>query len=171
LILSALQRVQTIIGMEPHIRVIGIPQLIIFVIMSQHILSMSMLIMPAGIIMQVMPFAVISHVITGFMGIPQQLIIGMPEHIIMHGVPFFIIMLMVAHMSFIMSMLMPSAGIIMHCMPLSVMVQVMRHDMGIIIATGIDGAMLIGGIIGICMGAFAFMGGIPKWQKAYNRVC
>jgi hypothetical protein len=118
-----------------------------------------------------MPFAVISHVIIGFMGIPQQLIIGMPEHIIMHGVPFFIIMVMVAHMSFIMSMLMPSAGIIMHCMPLSVMVQVMRHDMGIIIAMGIDGVMLIGGIIGICMETFAFMGGIPKWQKAYNQVC
>jgi hypothetical protein len=154
--------VQTIIGIEPHIMVIGIPQLIIFVIISQHILSMSMLIMPAGIIMQDMPLGVISQLIMGFMDMPQQLIIGMPEHIIMHGVPFFIIMVMVAHMSFNMSMLMPSAGIIMHCMPLSVMVQVMRHDIGIIIATGIDGAMVIGGIIGACMGAFVFMCDIPK---------
>jgi hypothetical protein len=80
--------VETIIGMEPHIRVTGIPQVIIFVIM------------PVGIII--------------------QLIIRIPEHIIMQGVPFFIIM----------SMLMPSAGIIVHCMPFSVMAQVM----GIIMA-------------------------------------
>ena len=46
---------QTIIGMLPHIMVIGMPQLIICVIMSQHILSMSMLIDPIGIIMQLMP--------------------------------------------------------------------------------------------------------------------
>ncbi len=155
---------QTIIGIVPHIRVIGMPQLIIFVIMSQHILSMSMLIMPVGIIMQDMPFGVISQVIMGLMDIPQQLIIGMPEHIIMQGVPFFIIMDRVAHMSFIMSMLMPSAGIIMHCMPLSVIVQVMRHDIGIIIATGIDGAMFIGDIIGACIGALVFICDIPKWQ-------
>jgi DNA-binding XRE family transcriptional regulator len=119
-----LQRVQTIIGMEPHIRVIGMPQLNIPVIMSQHILSMSMLIMPVGSIVQLMPFAVISHVIMGFMGMPQQLIIGMPEHIIMHGVPFFIMTFNVAHMSFNISMDMPAAGVIMHCMPLSVMAQV-----------------------------------------------
>lgn len=79
----------------------------------------------------------------------------------MHGVPFFIIMDMVAHMSFIMSMLMPSAGIIMHCMPLSVMVQVMRQDIGIIMATGIEGAMFIGGIIGDGMEALLFILDIP----------
>ena len=142
------QRVHTIIGIVPHIIVIGIPQLIIFVMVSQHILSISMLIMPVGIIMHCMPFAVISQVIMGFMAMPQQLIIGMPAHIIMQGVPFFIMDIMVMHMSFIMSMLMPSAGIIMHCMPLSVIVQVMRHDIGIIMATGIDGAMFMGDIIG-----------------------
>lgn len=152
---------QTIIGIDPHIRVIGMPQLIIFVIMSQHIFSMSMLIMPVGIIMQDIPFGVISQLIMGFMDMPQQLIIGMPEHIIMHGVPFFIIMDIVAHMSFIMSMLMPSAGIIMHCMPLSVMVQVMRQDIGIIMATGIEGAMFIGGIIGDGMEALLFILDIP----------
>src|SRR3569832_811254 len=127
-------------GVMPHITVIGMPQLIIFVIMSPHIPSMSLLIMPVGIIMQDMPLGVISQLIVGFMDMPQQLIMGIPEHINMHGVPYFIIMAKVAHMSFNMSMLMPSAGIIMHCMPLSVMVQVMRQDIGIIIATGIDGA-------------------------------
>jgi hypothetical protein len=42
-------------GMVPHIIVIGMPQLIICVIMSQHVFSMSMLIAPIGIIMQLMP--------------------------------------------------------------------------------------------------------------------
>jgi hypothetical protein len=153
----ALQRVQTIIGTEPHIMVIGMPLLSIRVIMSQHILSMSMLIMPVGSIVQLMPLAVISHVIMGFMGMPQQLIIGMPEHIIMHGVPFFIMTFSVAHMSFNISMDMPAAGIIMHCMPLSVMVQVIWQDIGIIIAMGIDGAMLIGDIIDSWVGEAVFM--------------
>lgn len=49
------QCVQTITGMEPHIMVIGMPQFIICVIMSQHILSMSMLIALIGTIMQFMP--------------------------------------------------------------------------------------------------------------------
>jgi hypothetical protein len=47
--------VQTITGIEPHIMVIGMPQFIICIIMSQHVLSMSMLIAPVGIIMQVIP--------------------------------------------------------------------------------------------------------------------
>lgn len=46
---------QTIIGMAPHITVMGMPQFIILVIMSQHISSMSMLSMPVGSIMQLMP--------------------------------------------------------------------------------------------------------------------
>lgn len=148
---------QIIIGIVPHITVIGMPQLIILVIVSQHILSMSMLIMPVGIIMHCMPFGVISQLIMGFMTMPQQLIIGMPAHIIMQGVPFFIIIIRVMHMSFIMSMLAPSAGIIMHCMPLSVMVQVMRHDIGIIMATGIG--IFIGAVIGICGDMLAFICG------------
>ncbi len=46
---------QTMHGIEPHIMVIGIPQAIIRFIVSQHIFSISMLIMPVGIIMQSMP--------------------------------------------------------------------------------------------------------------------
>jgi hypothetical protein len=56
--------------------VIGMPQAIMRFIISQHIFSISMLIMPPGIIMQVMPAAVISQVIFGIMAMPQQLIIG-----------------------------------------------------------------------------------------------
>jgi hypothetical protein len=48
----------------------------------------------------------------------------------------------------------------MHCMPLSVIVQVIRQDIGIIMATGIDGAMFMGDIMGICGERLAFMGGI-----------
>jgi hypothetical protein len=103
--------------MDPHIMVIGMPQPIMLVIMSQHIFNMSMLIMPVGFMVQLMPLAVISHVMSGHIGIPQQLIMGMPAHIIMHEVPFFIMAFSVAHMSFITSMLMPSAGIIMHFIP------------------------------------------------------
>ena len=60
-----------------------------------------------------------------------------------------------AHMLFIMSMLVPSAGIMMHFIPLSVMEQVMWHIIGIIDAIGIELAMFMDGIdmgmdIGIC---------------------
>jgi hypothetical protein len=108
---------QTMHGMLPHMSVMGIPQAIMRFIVSQHILSMSMLIMPVGIIMQVMPLAVISQVILGIIGMPQQLIMGMPAHIIPTGVPQLIISMSIEHMLFIVSMLMPSAGIIMHFMP------------------------------------------------------
>ena len=67
---------QTMHGVLPHIMVIGMPQAIIRFIVSQHIFSISTLIMPAGIIMQVMPVVVISQVIFGIIGMPQQLIIG-----------------------------------------------------------------------------------------------
>jgi hypothetical protein len=109
--------VQTIIGMEPHIMVIGMPQFIILVIMSQHILSMSMLIMLIGIIVQLMPLAVISHFMAGIMAMPQQLIIGMPAQVMEQDMPFAIIDVSMVHMSFIMSMVVPSPGIIMHVMP------------------------------------------------------
>jgi hypothetical protein len=107
----------TMQGVLPHIMVMGIPQAIMRFIVSQHIFSISMLIMPVGIIMQSMPFAVMVQVIFGIMAMPQQLIIGMPEHIIPTGVPLAIMSVSIEHMLFIMSMLMPSAGIIEHFIP------------------------------------------------------
>ena len=68
---------------------------------------------------------------------PQQLIIGIPLQVIMQGMPLAIIVVSMVHMSFIMSFVVPSPGIIMHIMPLSVMVQVMRQVIGIIVAIGI----------------------------------
>lgn len=82
-----------------------------------------MLILPLGIIMQVMPCPVISSFISATMGIEQQLIIGMPQHIIMQGVPLCIISLIIEHASFIMSIVTSSPGEMMHIIPLSVMVQ------------------------------------------------
>lgn len=108
---------QTMHGVLPHIMVMGMPQAIIRFIVSQHIFSISMLIMPVGIIMQSMPFAVMVHAIFGIMAMPQQLIIGMPEHIIPTGVPQAIMSVSITHRLFIMSMLMPSAGTIEHFMP------------------------------------------------------
>ncbi len=66
----------TMQGMPPHVIVIGMPHAIMRFIVEQHILSISMLIMPVGIIMQVIPVADISQVISGIIGMPQQLIIG-----------------------------------------------------------------------------------------------
>jgi hypothetical protein len=107
----------TMHGVLPHIMVIGMPHAIIRFIVSQHISSISMLIMPVGIIMQSMPLGVMVQVIFGIIAMPQQLIIGMPEHIIPTGVPQAIMSVSIVHMLFIMSMLMPSAGIIEHFMP------------------------------------------------------
>jgi len=145
------QCVQTMTGMEPHIMVIGMPQFIICVIMSQHILSISMLIAPIGIIMQVMPWRVISQDIFGIIAMPQQLIIGMPAQVIMQLMPLFIIDMSMVHMSFIISMVVPSPGIIEHIMPRSVIEQDMRQFIGIIMAIGIEG-MAAG------MEAIAFIG-------------
>jgi hypothetical protein len=113
----------TIIGIVPHIMVIGMPQAIMLFIMSQQHFSMSMFIMPIGIIMHIMPLSVISQCMRGIIAMPQQLIIGMPLHIMPQGMPLAILSFIIMHMERIISMLVPSAGIIMHIMPLSVIVQ------------------------------------------------
>jgi len=76
----------------------------------------------------------------------------------MHGVPFFIMVVNMLHMSFIISMVAPSPGIIMHFMPLSVMVQVMRQFIGIIIGVGIDMGIIPGIDIGLIEFIAAFIG-------------
>jgi hypothetical protein len=116
---------QHISGIAPHIIIIGMPLAIMRVIMSQHILSMSMLIAPVGIIMHFIPCGVISQVIFGIIGIPQHIIIGIPLQVIMTGIPLAIMSFIMAQQSFIISMSVPSAGIIMHIMPLGVTEQAM----------------------------------------------
>ena len=63
-----------------------------------------------------------------------------------------IISVSMEHMLFIISIVVPSAGIIMHFMPLSVIEQVMWHIIGIIDATGIE--PIIGADIGMDMADF-----------------
>ncbi len=48
------------------------------------------------------------------------------------------------HMLFIISMVVPSAGIIVHFMPLSVMAQLIWHIIGIIDATGAPPVIIMG---------------------------
>lgn len=118
--------------------------------LSQHIFSMSIVIMPVGIIMQTMPFLSILQVIVGIIGMPQQAIIGMPPHIIPQGTPLAIIVVMVSQQSFIISIVVPSAGFITHIMPLAVIEQSMWHIIGIMVAIGIAGMPIIG-MFGICI--------------------
>ncbi len=97
---------------------------------------------------------------------PQQLNIGIPAQVSMHGVPLFIMLASIAHRSFIISMVLPSPGTITHFMPLSVMEEVIRQAMGTIIGTGIDmgtaDIMLMDGIIGACMRATVFTSVLPS---------
>lgn len=70
---------QHIIGMPPHIIIIGMPAAIIAAILSQHIFIMSMVMPPSiGIILQTMPASVISIVILHIGIIIGGIIIGMP---------------------------------------------------------------------------------------------
>lgn len=89
----------------------------------------------------------------GIMAMPQQLIIGMPAQVIMQDMPFDIMDVSIVHMPFIMSMVVPSPGIMVHIMPCAVISQVMRQLIGIIMAMGIAGMppfMVMGiGLIGM----------------------
>ena len=159
---------QTIIGMPPHIMVIGMPQPIMCFMLSQHIFSMSIDIMPAGFIMQTMPILSMVQVIAGIIGMPQQVIIGMPAQVMPHGVPLDIIDVIMSQQSCIIAIVVPSAGFITHIMPSAVMEQSMWHIIGIIVAIGIDGMPIIGMLlaaIGIMFIA-VFTGGSRVWERA-----
>jgi hypothetical protein len=153
--------VQHINGMPLQLIIIGMLQsFIIFIIKSQQLFIMSMFMPAIGMILHIMPSAIIVHSITHFIdgiGMPIigigiiMLIIGMamlawdmhimlilPQCIII-GMPQFIIISM------------PAAGIILHIMPSPIISQLM---VAIIIGMPIIGiigmlAFIIG--IGICM--------------------
>jgi hypothetical protein len=95
----------------------------------------------------------------GIIGIP--IIIGMPPHIIIIGMPIAIMLIMRLQQSMNMSFDMPSMGIIRQVMPSGVMSQLMRHIIG-------AGIMPIIGIvppiimcIGIMPPIIGFIIGIP----------
>ncbi|WP_437654900.1 hypothetical protein [Sorangium sp. So ce1182] len=82
-----------IMGMPPHIIIMGMPVDILFIIDSQQLLSMSIDMPSAGIILQVIPSLVISQVILHIMGMfpPIVLImldvIGMPMPVMLGIIP------------------------------------------------------------------------------------
>jgi len=87
----------------------------------------------------------------------MQVIIGMPPHIIIIGMPMFIMAIMRSQAIFIMSMVMPSPGVILQTIPVGVISQVimqvmvgMPMFMGICIIMGMFIGMPM--FIGICMG-------------------
>jgi hypothetical protein len=73
------------------------------------------------------------------------------------GVPHAIMSVSIMHMLFIISIDMPLAGIIVHFMPLSVIVQVMWHIIGIIDATGIEPLDMGIDVMGMGIDIWAFM--------------
>ena len=88
----------------------------------------------------------------------MHIIIGMPLHIIMHGIPICIICIIISQRCFIISICEASIGIILHIMPSLVISTVMRHIMGIIICMPIP--IIMGFIIPIIIG-FIIPGIIP----------
>ncbi|KJZ62945.1 membrane protein [Pseudomonas fluorescens] len=143
---------------------------IIFIIRVQQFFIMSMFMPAIGMILHIMQSAINVHSITHFIdgiGMPiigigiMVLIIGMamlawdihimlmlPQCIII-GMPQFIIICIISALFLNMAMSMPAAGIILHIMPSSIISQVM---VAIIIGMPIIG--IIGRVvfIGICMG-------------------
>ena len=165
------QQVQHIIGMPLQLIIIGMLQsFIIFIIRAQQLFIMSMLMPAIGMILHIMPSAIMVHSITHFIdgiGMPIigiiMFIIGMamlawdmhimlmlPQCIII-GMPQFIIICIISALFLNIAMSMPAAGIILHIMPSSIISQLM---VAIIIGMPIIGiigmlAFIIG--IGICM--------------------
>ena len=106
----------------------------------------------------------------GIIAMPQQLIIGMPAQVMVQDMPLDIIEVSMVHMSFIMSMVMPSPGIIEHIMPCAVISQVMRQFIGIIIAIGMPGIGMFIGIEFIGIDIAALMKAPWIWAEVAGRL-
>ncbi|MBN6714424.1 hypothetical protein JSY17_10520 [Pseudomonas capsici] len=161
---------QHIIGMPLQLIIIGMLQsFIIFIISMQQLFIMSMLMPGIGIILQVMPSAIMVHSIMHFIiGMPiigidipiigmfmdiamaasDMHIIDMFAHCIMTGMPQFIIICIISALFLNMAMSMPAAGFMVHIIPSSTMVQVM---VAIIIGMPIIGIIGMLALIGICI--------------------
>ncbi|MBX8498430.1 hypothetical protein K5D57_07605 [Pseudomonas cichorii] len=158
---------QHIIGMPLQLIIIGMLQsFIIFIISMQQLFIMSMLMPAIGIILQVMPSAIMVHSIMHFiigididipiigmfmdiaMAASDMHIIDMLAHCIMTGMPQFIIICIISALFLNMAMSMPAAGFMVHIMPSSTMVQVM---VAIIIGMPIIGIIGMLALIGICI--------------------
>ena len=179
---------QHISGMPLQLIIIGMLQsFIIFIISSQQFFIMSMFMPAIGMVLHIMPSAIMEHSITHFIdgiGMPIigigiiMFIIGMamlardmhimlmlPQCIII-GMPQFIIICIISALFLNMAMSMPAAGIILHIIPSSIMSQDM---VAIIIGMPIIG--IIGMVafigIGICMAFIMVLlpEGLDSWAK------
>ncbi|WP_437974573.1 hypothetical protein WMF11_40005 [Sorangium sp. So ce295] len=133
--------VHIIMGIPPHIIIIGIPADIIFVMASQRSFSMSIDMPSGGIILQIIPSLVISHDILHIMGMPMPIMPGIMPII---GMPMPI-------MPGIIGMLMPIMPGIMGIigMPMPIMPGIMDAPAAI---SGVDiMGYIVCGIMGICI--------------------
>ena len=147
-----------IMGMPPHIIIIGIPDAIIFVIMSQRSLSMSIDMPSGGIILQVIPSLVISQDILHIIGMPMLIMLGIMP--IMLGIMLIMLGIMLIMLGII------GMPIMLGIMPMPIMPGIIGMPMpimpGIIdppaVISGDVMAFIVCGIMGICiavvMGAF-----------------
>ncbi|WP_437620732.1 hypothetical protein [Sorangium sp. So ce1151] len=167
-----------IMGIPPHIIVIGIPADIIFIIASQRSLSMSIDMPSGGIILQVIPSLPISQDILHIIGMPMPImfcimlimlgIIGVPMPIMLGIMPIMlgIMPIMLGIMPGIIGMPMPIMFCIMPIMfgiigmPMPIMPGIIGMPMpimpGIIDAPEVISGMdvigfMVCGIIGICV--------------------
>ncbi|AZO83360.1 hypothetical protein BOO88_12365 [Stutzerimonas stutzeri] len=176
---------QHISGMPLQLIIIGMLQsFIIFIIRAQQFFIMSMFMPAIGMILHIMPSAIMVHSITHFIdgiGMPIigigiiMFIIGMamlardmhimlmlPQCIII-GMPQFIIICIISALFLNMAMSMPAAGIILHIIPSSIRSQDM---VAIIIGMPIIGMVAFIGIC-ICMAFIMVLlpEGLDSWAK------
>ena len=168
---TPIQQVQHIMGMPLQLIIIGIEQsFIIFIISAQQFFIMSMFMPAMGIILHIMPSAIMVHSIMHFiigMGMPiigigimlpiigimamadwdMHIMLMLPQCIII-GMPQFIIICIMSQLFLNMAMSMPAAGIILHIMPSSIISQVMVAIIMGMPIIGIIGMLLF---IGICI--------------------
>lgn len=165
------QQVQHIIGMPLQLIIIGMLQsFIIFIIRAQQLFIMSMFMPAIGMILHIMPSAIMVHSIMHFIdgiGMPiigiimfimgmamlapeMHIMLMLPQCIII-GMPQFIIICIISALFLNIAISMPAAGIILHIMPSSIISQLMvAIIIGMPIIGIIDMLVFIIGI-GICM--------------------
>jgi hypothetical protein len=191
------QQVQHISGMPLQLIIIGMLQsLVLFIIRAQQFFIMSMFMPAIGMILHIMPSAIMVHSITHFIdgiGMPiiggiigmdiimfiigsdmlawdMHIMLMLPQCIII-GMPQFIIICIISALFLNMAMSMPAAGIILHIMPSSIMSQVM---VAIIIGMPIIDIIGMLAFIGICI-CMAFImvllpEGLDSWTKLMGRI-
>jgi len=163
--------VQHIIGMPLQLIIMGMAQSFIILFMSmQQLFIMSMLMPGIGIILHIMPSAIMVHSMTHFiMGMPIIGIMFMPvimamasadmhiidrlAHCIIIGMPQFIIIAIISALVLNWAMSMPAAGFMVHIMASAAISHFM---VAIIIGMPIIGIIGMEVFIGICIAFIMF---------------